>query len=163
MNKDYYKKALDQIHASDELKNSTLEEIRKRKNRKYNFYRYATILVVAIIICTVYFINFRNPDIQKIAKNSNEEIKEVEKIENDLPRFASMEELRNVLANNNSNSRQAKSMNQEILDDTVITSETQEQTDTSSDYSMTNVQVDGVDEADIVKTDGKYIYYLINH
>ena len=33
MNKDYYKKALDQIHASDELKNSTLEEIRKRKNR----------------------------------------------------------------------------------------------------------------------------------
>ena len=162
MNKDYYKKALDQIHASDELKNSTLEEIRKRKNRKYNFYRYATILVVAIIICTVYFINFRNPDIQKIAKNSNEEIKEVEKIENDLPRFASMEELREVLENNNSNSRQAKSMNQEILDDTVITSETQEQTDTSSDYSMTNVQVDGVDEADIVKTDGEFIYYISN-
>ena len=162
MNKDYYKKALDQIHASDELKNSTLEEIRKRKNRKYNFYRYATILVVAIIICTVYFINFRNPDIQKIAKNSNEEIKEVEKIENDLPRFASMEELRNVLENNNSNSRQAKSINQEILDDTVITSETQEQTDTSSDYSMTNVQVDGVDEADIVKTDGEFIYYISN-
>lgn len=162
MNKDYYKKALDQIHASDELKNSTLEEIRKRKNRKYNFYRYATILVVAIIICTVYFINFRNPDIQKIAKNSNEEIKEVEKIENDLPRFASMEELRNVLENNNSNSRQAKSMNQEILDDTVITSETQEQTDTSSDYSMTNVQVDGVDEADMVKTDGEFIYYISN-
>ena len=162
MNKDYYKKALDQIHASDELKNSTLEEIRKRKNRKYNFYRYATILVVAIIICTVYFINFRNPDIQKIAKNSNEEIKEVEKIENDLPRFASMEELRNVLENNNSNSRQAKSMNQEILDDTVITSETQEQTDTSSDYSMTNIQVAGVDEADIVKTDGEFIYYISN-
>ena len=162
MNKDYYKKALDQIHASDELKNSTLEEIRKRKNRKYNFYRYATILVVAIIICTVYFINFRNPDIQKIAKNSNEEIKEVEKIENDLPRFASMEELRNVLENNNSNSRQAKSMNQEILDDTVITSETQEQNDILSDYSMTNIQVAGVDEADIVKTDGEFIYYISN-
>ena len=162
MNKDYYKKALDQIRASDELKNSTLEEIRKRKNRKYNFYRYATILVVAIIICTVYFINFRNPDIQKIAKNSNEEIKEVEKIENDLPRFASMEELRNVLENNNSNSRQAKSMNQEILDDTVITSETQEQNDILSDYSMTNIQVAGVDEADIVKTDGEFIYYISN-
>lgn len=27
-------------------------------------------------------------------------------------------------------------------------------------YSTTNVQVTGVDEADIVKTDGKYIYYL---
>jgi len=28
----------------------------------------------------------------------------------------------------------------------------------SSDYSETNVQVQGVDEADIIKTDGKYIY-----
>jgi len=27
-----------------------------------------------------------------------------------------------------------------------------------SDYSETNIQVSGVDEADIVKTDGKYIY-----
>lgn len=30
----------------------------------------------------------------------------------------------------------------------------------SSDYSKTNVQVEGVDEADIVKTDGKYIYQV---
>ena len=29
---------------------------------------------------------------------------------------------------------------------------------TGDDYSTTNVQVDGVDEADVVKTDGKYIY-----
>ncbi|MCK5233417.1 MAG: beta-propeller domain-containing protein [Candidatus Aenigmarchaeota archaeon] len=28
----------------------------------------------------------------------------------------------------------------------------------SHDYSGTNIQVDGVDEADIVKSDGKYIY-----
>lgn len=30
---------------------------------------------------------------------------------------------------------------------------------TSNDYSSTNIQVEGVDEADIVKTDGEYIYY----
>ncbi len=30
----------------------------------------------------------------------------------------------------------------------------------STDYSQTNVQVEGVDEADIVKNDGKYIYTL---
>ncbi|HZK02646.1 MAG TPA: beta-propeller domain-containing protein [Anaerovoracaceae bacterium] len=29
----------------------------------------------------------------------------------------------------------------------------------SDDYSSTNIQVKGIDEADIVKTDGKYIYY----
>lgn len=32
----------------------------------------------------------------------------------------------------------------------------------SADFSDTNVQVAGVDEADIVKTDGEYIYYLRN-
>jgi uncharacterized secreted protein with C-terminal beta-propeller domain len=32
--------------------------------------------------------------------------------------------------------------------------------DASSDYSKTNTQVSGVDEGDIVKTDGKYIYAL---
>ena len=30
----------------------------------------------------------------------------------------------------------------------------------STDYSETNIQVDGVDEPDIVKTDGKYLYVL---
>ncbi len=30
------------------------------------------------------------------------------------------------------------------------------------DYSETNVQVQGVDEADVIKTDGKYIYYVAN-
>lgn len=30
------------------------------------------------------------------------------------------------------------------------------------DYSTTNVQVEGVDEADIVKTDGEYIYFVVN-
>lgn len=32
--------------------------------------------------------------------------------------------------------------------------------ESSGDYSTTNVQVAGVDEADIVKTDGEYIYFL---
>jgi len=31
-----------------------------------------------------------------------------------------------------------------------------------SSHSTTNTQVEGVDEADIVKTDGKYIYYIAN-
>lgn len=39
-----------------------------------------------------------------------------------------------------------------IYDDSVSSSTT------SSDYSETNVQVQGVDEADLVKTDGEYIY-----
>ncbi|MGC9345984.1 MAG: beta-propeller domain-containing protein, partial [Candidatus Bathyarchaeales archaeon] len=30
----------------------------------------------------------------------------------------------------------------------------------ANDYSKTNIQVEGVDEADIVKTDGEYIYVI---
>jgi uncharacterized secreted protein with C-terminal beta-propeller domain len=33
----------------------------------------------------------------------------------------------------------------------------------ASDYSTTNIQVEGVDEADIVKNDGKYIYIVSNN
>jgi inhibitor of cysteine peptidase len=39
----------------------------------------------------------------------------------------------------------------------------QQDASTSSDYSKTNTQVEGVDEGDIVKTDGKYIYRLSNN
>ncbi len=34
--------------------------------------------------------------------------------------------------------------------------------DSKGDYSETNIQVEGVDEADIVKTDGEFIYYITN-
>lgn len=35
--------------------------------------------------------------------------------------------------------------------------------DGSDDFSKTNVQVEGVDEADIIKTDGKYIYAVVKN
>lgn len=33
----------------------------------------------------------------------------------------------------------------------------------TNDYSKTNIQVENVDEADIVKTNGKYIFYVVNN
>jgi uncharacterized secreted protein with C-terminal beta-propeller domain len=47
--------------------------------------------------------------------------------------------------------------------DIVYAAEISKSADTvqsNTDYSATNVQVQGIDEADIVKTDGKYIYYV---
>ena len=43
---------------------------------------------------------------------------------------------------------------------TTVPSE--ENSDQASDYSTTNTQVEGVDEADFIKNDGKYIYVLAN-
>lgn len=44
-----------------------------------------------------------------------------------------------------------------------ITLESTTGSSSSSDYSNTNIQVEGVDEADIIKTDGEYIYTVNNN
>ena len=48
-----------------------------------------------------------------------------------------------------------------IAMDTAV-NESVSESSSQADYSKTNVQVEGVDEADIMKTDGNYIYHLIN-
>ena len=80
-----------------------------------------------------------------------------------LPRFASCTELNDALS-------QAQQRNNTGLDfagsaDRFGVSFTAPAMESSksiadSDYSTTNVQVEGVDEADIVKTDGEYIYSI---
>jgi len=40
------------------------------------------------------------------------------------------------------------------------TNTSQKSSESTTDYSTTNIQVQGVDEADLVKTDGKYIYSI---
>lgn len=49
---------------------------------------------------------------------------------------------------------------EDSADDGSVAEETSAVSTKSADYSDTNVQVEGVDEADIVKTDGEYIYVL---
>ena len=50
-----------------------------------------------------------------------------------------------------------------MTDSTTLDSATDSfQEETSTDYSTTNLQVENVDEADIVKTDGEYVYSLSN-
>ncbi|MCL2774074.1 MAG: beta-propeller domain-containing protein [Oscillospiraceae bacterium] len=44
----------------------------------------------------------------------------------------------------------------------TITADTAMSASNTADYSTTNIQVQGVDEADIIKTDGQYIYYVRN-
>lgn len=46
------------------------------------------------------------------------------------------------------------------LDTVVGNSQTQSGTDVASTYSTTNIQVNGVDEPDFIKNDGKYIYLI---
>lgn len=47
-----------------------------------------------------------------------------------------------------------------VSDDSVKSVEAPTSVESEADYSGTNVQVAGIDEGDVVKTDGKYIYIL---
>ena len=51
-----------------------------------------------------------------------------------------------------------------VLEDSVNSSTSSSSGSTSSkDYSTTNIQVENVDEADVIKTDGNYIYSISNY
>ncbi len=84
-----------------------------------------------------------------------------------LKRFSSYEELKNFI---NENMKIANSQRYDFVDFlfplATVTRESfakgvpEVTSQLSNDYSKTNVQVGGIDEADIVKTDGKYIYIV---
>ena len=73
----------------------------------------------------------------------------------ELPRFKNMNELKKVIKKNNK-TRYVAYSDGSIPEITNMEGTTA----TADEYSKTNTQVENVDEADIVKTDGKYIYYL---
>ncbi|MDY6965325.1 MAG: beta-propeller domain-containing protein [Halobacteriota archaeon] len=81
----------------------------------------------------------------------------------ELPTFKSYQEIYYIFEDaKNSNRRSAVVYKSDLVAFETMTAPqaaTAEDT-TSTTYSDTNIQVEGVDEADIVKTDGKYIYTL---
>lgn len=75
----------------------------------------------------------------------------------ELKKFSSKEELKNFLGQA---SYYGGDMFYSRLSTGMMQATTAESKAPSQDYSTTNIQVEGVDEADIVKNDGKYIYTL---
>ena len=76
-----------------------------------------------------------------------------------LKRFSSYEELKNFLKTNSQNGYYKGPW----LEDTrmfLTATDTNTGQAFTPDYSKTNIQVEGVDEADVVKTDGEYIYVI---
>lgn len=157
-NKENYKNAINQIHPSEELKNQTFEKIvQKKKSKRIAITRYVAACAVFAICLSVGAFYVK----EKQANNQFEIDKSPQTIanaENDLPRFKDMEQLKEVIKGNNSKDtyKNAKS----ILESADATTASTTTNEAKTDYSRTNTQVDNVDEADIVKTDGKYIYYI---
>jgi uncharacterized secreted protein with C-terminal beta-propeller domain len=123
---------------------------------------------------------------QKAQENDNQIAQTLDaklKAQSKIKKFASVEELSEFMMENDSSSSSSSYYNgmmRGVADDMVMMEEAMPTADGdmqksvssienatgmgasteegSDDFSETNVQVEGVDEADIIKTDGKYIY-----
>ncbi|MFA5420556.1 MAG: beta-propeller domain-containing protein [Patescibacteria group bacterium] len=82
------------------------------------------------------------------------------KYSSQLKKFSNFEEFSTFIEDNRENYRNDYAYNKEM--DTAAPQSSEAGSD-SLDFSTTNIQVQGVDEADIVKTDGDYIYYVANN
>lgn len=167
-NKENYKKSIEQIHASEALKNKTFEKITQSKSKKIVYMKYLSACAAIVIVFSGGLIlnkNLKqNTSSVNIAIGKIEEEK-VEEIKNDLPRFKDIEELKNVLKKIDTSTNRLEIADGAISLESATTTTTDKATNSSEnkDYSTTNTQVENVDEADIVKTDGNYIYYTSNN
>ena len=155
MNKKDYIEAVNEIKASNELKINTLQKVTKRKSFK-SIYAFASLLVVMVISISI-FVPMRN----NMQKSKTDPIQIIE-ANNGLPTVGSFEKLCELMKQNNSRRSTYFLMDDSI--DFATNAVTEPTADAAvaekSEYSETNTQVDGVDEADLVKTDGNYIYYV---
>ena len=170
-----YKKAINKIEANESLKERSWVKMENNENKmKINIRQVIAICASFMIVVLAGTLIFNNT----FMKKSNEENGSPLLAEIELPRLKDFDQLKDILEKGNiSNNRYVESAGMISLteaestnDAPVPQSSSSEATNSkngvaadstsSNNYSKTNVQVENVDEADIVKTDGKYIYYV---
>lgn len=159
MSKKDYIDAINEIEVSEKLKKDTFSKTSKiSTSTKYNkIYPIASLTLMCAIILAIILPNKNIAPISEINYQDVETSQELPKVEN----------FRNLYAMLKTRAKDDSYLTSEILTEDVITNDSNTAIDFEQkgelDYSETNTQVEGVDEADIVKTDGKYIYYLTNN
>ena len=159
MSKKDYIDAVNEIQVDEKLKKETFEKVREKTvRRKFNkLYPIASLAVMCAVIMAIVL---PNKSIAPIKEKEYIQVKDAQ----ELPRVESFKNLYAML------NKRAEKNGLEYDVDSIITineasqeinvknSERAYETNKSQeDFSKTNTQVNGVDEADIVKTDGKYI------
>jgi len=158
MSKKDYIDAVNEIEVRENIKRETINKTKHQnsKLRKYNrIYPLASLAIMCAVIMTIIL---PNTTIAPITEKTYHEIQET----SELPKVENFDNLHAMLKER---AKEEKVYFMESTTDSVATNSA-EKSETSGttreDFSETNTQVEGVDEADIVKTDGKYIYYLTN-
>ena len=160
-NKEEYVKSIDKLKVDEYLKQKIIKQI-EPKTRKTPYLRLANamLIVIVAISCTLIMqgkvgdntLYMTQDATQNIAK-ANSKIKKVESIEQLKELIGPIEQTTSFTDTYET----ATDMSTYATNSANVAEKLQRAEET--DYSKTNVQVQGIDEADIVKTDGKYIYY----
>ena len=83
----------------------------------------------------------------------------IQQKENNIKKFSSEQELNDFVKSSQSGSYYGGAMMQSrVMTASMSEGSAIQKSAEASDFSTTNIQVEGVDEADIIKNDGKYIY-----
>ncbi len=131
-----------------------------------------TVMIVASIAVAITL--FITLDANNIPPENNQTSLNPETLEPEnlptqqLKKFSSLDEIKTYLKNSQlyqqsyySDSFQVRDLAVSMESAGVSSAAPEVSKSSSSDYSTTNIQVKGVDEADFVKNDGKYIYNLV--
>lgn len=154
MKKKEYIDAIDEIKADRSLKSKTLNKITERKKTRKISVIATSIIIFVIAISIVIPMN-----------NNKNKVTPIQVIEdnNGLPKLENFENFYNIMKNAKSGDLIfEETLLDSVTNSTDVSTSEKAEIESDTDYSRTNVQVEGVDEADIVKTDGTYIYYISN-
>ena len=160
MNKKDYVDAMNEIHPRESLKKETFNKITQSKKRKYN--KLYPLMSAAIMVAIIIGIGVPLHNSHPLNENKIEAGKTIETVTAEgLPKVENFENLYAMLTkiDNSGGLLYGNSVESMITNDATNSTDSSKQ-EASEEYSDTNTQVEGVDEADIVKTDGNYIYYL---
>lgn len=159
MSKKDYINVVNEINVNETLKQETLKKATNtKKNSKYRYNKIYPIASLAFMCAIIMAIVLPNKSMAPI----NEVTDEQTKISQELPK---VENFKNLYAMLKARDTKRYYIDDMLSVDSITNANSKNETATNevaNDYSKTNTQVQGVDEADIVKTDGTYIYYLTN-
>ena len=147
MNKNDYINALDEIKASESLKKKTLYKVKEKRHVTTIPYKLVNAMAIILVLFSVIALTDKQK-MNEIAPSVQEE-----EIIKKLPTVDNLQNLFTILGADLNKSSEYRY--DDSVSDTLNTLEVSEK-----QYSETNIQEENVDEADIVKTDGNYIYYL---
>jgi uncharacterized secreted protein with C-terminal beta-propeller domain len=134
------------------------------KKQKLLFICTLSLAIMVLAGCTNPFARKQKPDQNP---GNDQSINSILEKQGELKKFANEKEMKAFFENRPQNAGQAVSLNSGVASPVALGAKDAISSEATGrggggGYSATNVQVEGVDEADVTKTDGKFIYTIVD-